>query len=217
MVNGVLVYGYGRSPWKSETRGRDVRVEEWTIGRDGNVQRGRTGRVWGIATIYRGWAFIKTAFGIIAFRERRVPKMAFPRDRPWSCAPPKIYIMPPWDLSSLRVPSQSGPLWPAINMLFTLYKSLTCSYIALAWLLPVDQKWLGHFGLCLLRIIQEICMQRCFPSNHAPYRLSLPPSLSTLYTTALFFHAQRVWNRMIRMCLARFNHAIMSTLVLPRT
>lgn len=85
--------------------------------------------------------------------------MAFPRDRPWSCAQPKIYIyirvyvcmciyIYIVSLVAARLrrrlfgpPSQPGPpLSPAINMLFTLYKSLACSYIALAWLLLADRK-----------------------------------------------------------------------------
>lgn len=54
---------------------------------------------------------------------------------------PKIYIYiymydgPRRRLSVAAWP----PLSPAINMLFTLYKSLACSYIALAWLLLADR------------------------------------------------------------------------------
>lgn len=107
--------------------------------------------------------------------------MAFPRDRPWSCAQPKIYIYTCVcvciyiyivSLVAARLrrrlfgpPSQPGPLLsPAINMLFTLYKSLACSYIALAWLLLADRK-LTRRPLSpppLLypppRIIRQICM-----------------------------------------------------------
>lgn len=54
--------------------------------------------VWGMAAIYRGWAFIKTAFGIIAFRERRASKMPFPRDRPWPSAE-NIYRTPSHGIS----------------------------------------------------------------------------------------------------------------------